>query len=448
MYCQMGNDHGKGNKSGEKKKKKHGNSSNPQGIENGDLMKSKEGERLFTEERARRKDLAKDLKGKLNIKSKEPVPDSERQEPRDQDGNGSLSSNNSRNEHPNSVTQSDHSNVNHNRTLQGGGEQNGPLSDTQGPNHLSPPTTHLPGSKTDRGHVDAASSGPSARVNDVSIPVNEPGLVTNDDPERVLQEVPNNAPPVGPSQTMNGYLLVHEPELPSLDAPESVTQEFPRNAQPSGPSQTANGFLLVHQPEPSPLDAPEIDPQEVPNCPQPNEPSQTVNGSFAVNEPALHGTDTPDGAPQEHPSNAPPRGPNGTLNDPLLLSNHGHENDSNRAQEGGQSDNQRTPSNPAIAIPDPKIVQPTVKVPSTGDDLSQEGKESSKKAEPQEQNEYSSCVASNQPTSLTPQSKVESSTPSGMQIVPGITNKSGVSEEGAEKLEGEKLHELNTSIVN
>jgi len=432
----MGNDHGKGNKSGEKKKKKHSDSSNPQGIENGDLMQAEEGERLFSEERARRKDLAKDLKGKLNIKSKEPVPDCERQEPRSQDGSGSLSSNHSRNKHQNSVTQSDHSNANHNHTLQGGGEQNGPLSDPQAPNRLPPPTTHLPGSKTDKGHVDAAPGGPSARVNDISMPVNEPGLITNNDPERVLQEVPNNASPGGPSQTMNDSLLVHQPEPPSFDAAETVPQEVPSNAQPSRPNQTANCSLLVHQHESPSLDAAETVPQEVPNNAQPSGPSQRVNGSSPVNEPTLQAIDAPDGAPQEHPSNAPPRRPNGTLNDPLLLSNHGH--DSNRAQEGSPSGNQSTASNPAIAIPDPKIVQPIVKVPSTGDDLSQEEKESSKKAEPQEQNEYRSCVASNQPTSLTPQSKVESSTPSGMQIVPGITNKSGVNEEGAEKLKGTK----------
>jgi len=155
-----------------------------------------------------------------------------------------------------------------------------------------------------------------------------------------------------------------------------------------------------------------------------NNPSQTVNGSSAVDNPELQSINASGGTctSQEHHNDAPPSGLNGTLVEPGCHPNHVPENDSNRAFRGGPSIEQHTASSPAVRIPDPMV------------------------KESQEQTEYNSDVPSNEPTSPTPQSEVDSSTPSGMEFVLGLTKKSGVNKEGAEKLEGKKLHELNTSM--
>ena len=117
----MGNGHGKGHKSGERKKKPPAKeSSSLDGDLNGDLQQAKDGERLFLEEQAKRKDLLRKNFRQLNIKSKETVSDVENPRPKNPSGSSSMSSDHDINEHSNGIIQGGNSCTSHNDTSQDG----------------------------------------------------------------------------------------------------------------------------------------------------------------------------------------------------------------------------------------------------------------------------------------------------------------------------------------
>lgn len=114
MCSQMGNGHGKGTKSGDRKTKEHSTKkstglnvdcSKSQGVENGDSQQVEEGHRLFLEDQAKKKGQMKDLKEKVCMKSSDPVSGAEKHFLRNQAGSSSMSSSLDTNEHHKAVTQ-------------------------------------------------------------------------------------------------------------------------------------------------------------------------------------------------------------------------------------------------------------------------------------------------------------------------------------------------------
>ena len=378
----MGNGHGKGHKSGERKKKPPAKeSSSLDGDLNGDLKQAKDGERLFLEKQAKRKDLLKDVR-RLYIKSKETVSDVENPRPKNPSGSSSMPSDHDINEHDNGIVQGDNC-MSHNDTSQDGlrsrthdGEEpDDTVNDIQSHSQRPLYTAHLPGSESNRVSFDTAPGGLPAGNN---MPLNHPAL-SND------------------------------------NAPEIIPPAFHRDVLPSGPSHIMNGSFPVHEPGPNASNVSERVPKE---------------GHSNV-QPVDHDVHVEPGVPP----------------------NHAFENDSNRGPVCSSSDVQSTAITTDIMnLPDHTDARPCVMATALGDDPRNNSEEkSSKKAIPQEQTEYVSDVTLNQPISLTPQAKIESSTPSGMQIVPGLTenssvNKEKVTREEAESMTGGNISELDCAV--
>ena len=380
MYAQMGNGHGKGHKSGERKKKPPTTTKENSSLDgdlNGDLQEAKDGERLFLKDQAKRKSLVKDIR-QLNIKSNETVPDVEKPQPKNQTGSSSgtgsssMSSDHDINEHNNGIIQGDNSCTSHNDTSQDGfrsrthdGEEpNGTVNGIQSHSQVPLSTTHLPGGES----------------------------------KRVSFDTPPGGPPVG-----NNFMPLNHTDLSNDNAPESIPPGFHSDVLSSGPSHTMNGSFPVHEPEPSASNVSERVPEEGHNNVQP--------------------------------------GDHDVRDEPGVRHNYAFENDSTRSLECSSSDVQSTAITTDIMnLPDHTDARPCVKGASLGDDPRNNSEEkSSRKAIPQEQSEYVSDIAVNQPISLTPQGKIESSTPSGMQIVPGLTENSGVNKEKVTREEAESV---------
>ena len=419
MYSQMGNDHGKGSRSGEKKKKKQSgfkesahrdeNSSSPQEIENGDVKQgNEEGERLFLEGRARRKELFTKNFENLKIKSKDPVVEAEPQE---------LGNHNTNLPHNNAVTQDVGSNVDSNCSSpdglisqkQDGNNPNSSLSDQQNDSPAPPSSAHLSSSGSGR-VCDDASAGGTMTIND-TMSVNEADSTTDSSPRSIPQGAQNNTQPSGASQTTAGSLSDNGPELSSSDAPEGIQSEIHSNVQPGGLDglQCKLGSVSDH--------APEIAPNSV------HTDTTTVHDPGAVSNTVQTG----------------------------LIPNHAPESDSNRSNVVPLLGDQTTASNSATVVPDAvarhahEATKPSVKIPTPGDDISQHlDRGDSLDGVPQEQTEYISDPTSRQSIPPTPKSKIESSTPSAMQFV-GL--RSGFNEkEDAKTLKGEKCQ--NCVILN
>ena len=242
---------------------------------------------------------------------------------------------------------------------------------------------------------------PSSTVNELQSHSHLPLSTTHlpgSESNRVSFDTPPGGPPVG-----NSSMPLNRPDLSGHDAPESIPPSFHSDVLPSGPSHTVNGSFPVCEPEPNASNASERVPEEGHNSVHP--------GDHDVHD------------------------------EPGIPPNHALENDASRGPECGSSDVQSaviTTDN--MNPPDQTDGRPRVKEPALGDDLRNNSEEkSSKKAIPQEQTEYVPDVTSNQPISLTPQAKIESSTPSGMQIVPGLTENAGVNKEKITKEEARRL---------
>ena len=217
-----------------------------------------------------------------------------------------------------------------------------------------------------------------------------PGSESN----RVSFDTVPGGPPAGNNMPLN------HPDLSNDNAPESISSWLHRDVLPSGPSHIMNGSFPVHEPGPNASNVSERVPEEGHSNVQPVDLDVHVEAGV------------------------PP--------------NHAIENDSNRGPECSSTDVQSTAITTDITnLPDHTDARSCA---SLGDDPRNNSEEkSSKKAIPQEQTEYVSDIALNQPVSLTPQAKIESSTPSGMQIVPGLTGNSSVSKEKVTREEAESV---------
>ena len=148
-----------------------------------------------------------------------------------------------------------------------------------------------------------------------------------------------------------------------------------------------------------------------------------VNATFPVGDPQSSVHDVPD---------ATVVGQDGIHDDPAISLDQTDGVDANRSCEGGTIDKQNTSKiSPAV--------QASVPAPTDEGELNNHSERKSCRA-PQEQNDYHQAAASNQPISLRPQWKLESSTHLVMQIVSGLTDKTGLSHEKAGKLIGEKFY--------
>ena len=504
MYSQMGNDHSKGSNSGERKKKKQhakesttlGDLSNVQERENGDQQKvSKEGARLFWEEKAKRKDFAKDLNERLKIKSEKPVSEAERQEAENRAGSNSLSSSNDTVMHNNAVNQGDKRDMNHGpppqdsfrSKMDNGNEPDGSLID-RGLNQSPLSATHTPGNESNRVYGGVLLGGPE--INGDPVPSNMSDLATSVNPETLPQAVQNNTSLVGPSQIMNGSFPDNNPE-PIHDEPtEVVPQEVHNSAPPSGTNgpHSDPGMVSNQAPEDDSnrghTEARLVDQGTVCNPVQgdlnlaPNHASSRADTGAPLGDqgtvcnPVQGDLNLAPNHASSRADTGAPLGDQGTVSNPVqgdfnLVPNHA----SSRADTGAPLGDQGTVSNPvqgdfnlvpncassrsdagaplddqntaigSVSVNPVRIgrdqheaIQPSLKIPTTGDDLTH----------CPEKTEGISDTTS----SLTPQSKIESSTPPGMQIVPGLTReKKADAKEDAEKWKGKKFSKENNKYI-
>lgn len=419
----MGNGQSKG---GKKKKKDHvkegarlddGSPSGPQELENGDLQQ--QGSELFYKDRSRRKDVTKDLLKQIGTASRDCGKGESNAGCQGDDRNlGDCHAS------PSKAKQGDAG-----FTVQDGKDLIGAFGNSSLANG------HAAGNESERicgdTVTDEYNQADPVLVDQGLSPGGHPGDAPRDVAAGTSGNIPASAPIDVPSNASggaprdmaagtSGTVLASAP----VDVPDNACGNVPGDA-PRDVTVGASGTVPASAPVDVPDNAPGGAPGDVAVGTSGNVPDN-ASGNVPDNAPG----DVPDNAPSNDPGDVPcdvrgdirGTGPdNAPIETPCDISGV--------AAQSGLVPN--PPSYPLQANPTQQ------KMPTTGDSINRSNlaQPRSGKAQPQEQNEYSDTT-SDQSIPPTPRSKTEFSTPSAMQIVPGVHAKSS-KDNDAESLKGE-----------